>query len=720
MKSRSANRLWKKCAAILCVVCGVLAFWSSAMLCTHWDDLWSAGNFYQSGSLYQAKSLLERDVTRGMELRLHQSWGGQLDYLEQFQLEQIEKRLGPAATNYRFRVRLDNGTILWSNLEAGESMDSLEGQETGSFHVSEGRQDYYQDDARWDSTDTYTILQVWTGETYVEFDPMVLEDLTAARQYGYSYDRESDSWHWNSGQDGRIHTADLVLESAVTNPLTAEDVLWAAKEDYDAIQTWLIPAALICLLSISGTLALLTALLRAAARRPGEDEGFVLSWQDKIPYDLYLAGAAALACIPIAAGDPISVNINQYGLTVQSVVGLGVLSAAEGALALTVLMSTVRRLRARILLRETLCWRICAGIVGLVRQAAAHWPMTRRVVWLFLLYLLGTVLTGLTIILIPVYQGFVLWVLCRWVRQWRTIRDATGEIVGGKPETHIDTDGMYRDLREHAEQLNDLGSSISQAVEERLKSERFKAELITNVSHDLKTPLTSIINYVDLLKKVELSEPKALEYIEVLDRKSQRLKKLTEDLVEASKASTGTLPVALERLDFGQLVQQAMGEYEEKFLQAALTPVLSLGTGPLDILADGRHLWRVIDNLLGNCCKYALGGTRVYLDLTLWEGRVILTVKNISRDPLNVPPEQLMERFVRGDAARSSEGSGLGLSIARSLTELQGGSFRLDVDGDLFKAAVSLPAAPEEALALHAGSGEPPREMPLSPVPEET
>ena len=128
----------------------------------------------------------------------------------------------------------------------------------------------------------------------------------------------------------------------------------------------------------------------------------------------------------------------------------------------------------------------------------------------------------------------------------------------------------------------------------------------------------------------------------------------------------------------------------------------------------------MIDNLLGNCCKYALGGTRVYLDLTLWEGRVILTVKNISRDPLNVPPEQLMERFVRGDAARSSEGSGLGLSIARSLTELQGGSFRLDVDGDLFKAAVSLPAAPEEALALHAGSGEPPREMPLSPVPEET
>ena len=176
-------------------------------------------------------------------------------------------------------------------------------------------------------------------------------------------------------------------------------------------------------------------------------------------------------------------------------------------------------------------------------------------------------------------------------------------------------------------------------MEERLRSERFKAELITNVSHDLKTPLTSIINYVDLLKKVEITEPKALEYLEVLDRKSQRLKKLTEDLVEASKASTGTLPVSLERLDFGQLVQQALGEYEEKFAQAGLTPVLDQGDGCRVILADGRHLWRVIDNLLGNCCKYALSGTRVYLDLSARDGRVFLTVKNISRAALNLPPD---------------------------------------------------------------------------------
>ena len=241
--------------------------------------------------------------------------------------------------------------------------------------------------------------------------------------------------------------------------------------------------------------------------------------------------------------------------------------------------------------------------------------------------------------------------------------------MGGEPGYKIDTGHMYRDLREHAEQLNDLGAAIGSAVEEQLKSERFKAELITNVSHDLKTPLTSIINYVDLLKKEEIQDPKAREYIEVLDRKSQRLKKLTEDLVEASKASTGNLTVIRERLGFTQLLDQALGEYQEKFERSGLTPVLTRPDHELYVEADGRHLWRIINNLLGNCVKYAL------------------------------PAEQLMERFVRGDVSRTTEGSGLGLSIARSLAELQGGAFQLDIDGDLFKAVVTFPEYREPETA---------------------
>ena len=192
--------------------------------------------------------------------------------------------------------------------------------------------------------------------------------------------------------------------------------------------------------------------------------------------------------------------------------------------------------------------------------------MTHRIIVGFLLYLTGTVLTSLTVILIPFYQGAVLFLLCRWAEEWRKLRQGAQAIVGGTPETVIDTTGMKRfdDLRTHAEALNDLGSAINTAVDERLKSERMKAELITNVSHDLKTPLTSIINYVDLLKKEEVPGEKAQEYIEVLDRKSQRLKKLTEDLVEASKASTGTLQVNKERLGLVQLTDQALGEYNEK------------------------------------------------------------------------------------------------------------------------------------------------------------
>ena len=232
-------------------------------------------------------------------------------------------------------------------------------------------------------------------------------------------------------------------------------------------------------------------------------------------------------------------------------------------------------------------------------------------------------------------------------------------------------------------------------MEERLKSERFKAELITNVSHDLKTPLTSIINYVDLLKKEEVQETKAREYIEVLDRKSQRLKKLTEDLVEASKAATGALTVNRERLGFTQLLDQALGEYGEKFEKSGLTPVLTTPDHELYVEADGRHLWRVLDNLLGNCVKYAMPGTRVYLDVKSWDGKVTLAGKNISRDPLNVPAEQLMERFVRGDESRTDGGSGLGPTIARTFTEACGGAFSVQTQADLFTAAVSFPLTME-------------------------
>jgi len=220
-----------------------------------------------------------------------------------------------------------------------------------------------------------------------------------------------------------------------------------------------------------------------------------------------------------------------------------------------------------------------------------------------------------------------------------------------------------------------------------MKSERLKTELITNVSHDIKTPLTSIVNYVALMKKEGL-EGRPAEYLEVLDRQSQRLRKLTDDLVEASKASTGNLPVEPVRTDLREVVTQAVGEYAERMEAARLEPVVSLPETGVFVMADGRLMWRVLDNLLGNALKYSLPGTRVYIDVREEDGEASLSVKNISSVPLNIDVSELMERFVRGDTARSTEGSGLGLNIARSLAELQGARFGLAVDGDLFKAVI--------------------------------
>ena len=237
------------------------------------------------------------------------------------------------------------------------------------------------------------------------------------------------------------------------------------------------------------------------------------------------------------------------------------------------------------------------------------------------------------------------------------------------------------------------------AVEDQLKSERLKTELITNVSHDIKTPLTSIINCVDLLQK-EHTPAQEHAYLLVLDRQARKLKKLTEDLVELSKAASGNLPCRPSRRNVRELIDQAVGEYSERLAEAGLTPVVTVPEEELTCHADGALMWRVLDNLLSNACKYAQTGTRLYVDVRREGDFACFSFKNVSRDPLNIPAEELMERFVRGDSARSSEGSGLGLNIAGSLVELQGGEFRLFVDGDLFKAEFTVPlVAPAEEPA---------------------
>ena len=290
-------------------------------------------------------------------------------------------------------------------------------------------------------------------------------------------------------------------------------------------------------------------------------------------------------------------------------------------------------------------------------------------------------------VLMDIYVGFMLY---RSNLDRQDIVKGIRKIRDGNVNYKVDTSHLHGDNIILAEAVNSIGDGIEKAVSISMKDEKMKADLITNVSHDIKTPLTSIINYVDLIKREDIQDPKIRGYVEVLDEKSQRLKQLTVDLVEASKISSGNISLTLERINFVELINQTIGEFYEKFEQKELHPVFKPQENEIYIMADSRHLWRVIENLLNNVFKYALENTRVYMDLDLRDDngteKVVFSIKNISANELNINADELTERFIRGDVSRSTEGSGLGLSIAKSLTVAQNGTFNIVLDGDLFKA----------------------------------
>lgn len=279
------------------------------------------------------------------------------------------------------------------------------------------------------------------------------------------------------------------------------------------------------------------------------------------------------------------------------------------------------------------------------------------------------------------------------------IADAIARIAGGDTSYQMNIDGLSGKELDVAHKINQIGTGLEHALQEKVKSERLKADLITNVSHDIKTPLTSIINYVDLIKREHVPNEKVQEYLTVLEQKSQRLKTLTEDLVEASKASSGNLKLEMNRIDLVEMIWQTSGEFEEKFATRQLELVNTLPSESIMIEADGRHLWRVLENLYNNAFKYAMAHSRIYTDITCENGIAYFTIKNVSETPLNINSDELTERFVRGDVSRSTEGSGLGLSIAQSLTKLQGGTFEIQIDGDLFKARVGFAMIPPKTPA---------------------
>ena len=376
-------------------------------------------------------------------------------------------------------------------------------------------------------------------------------------------------------------------------------------------------------------------------------------------------------------------------------------AVAGGTLVITsillgVVLFLVIKLRERNLWKSSICckiFRILRWMWGHIRRFFRHFPLvwktgliTAAVLTLNLFCL--SIMSGLAWLL---WAGVVFVAVVLTAQKMKRLKEGGKHLAEGDLSYQIDTQGLRGDLLEHAENLNHIREGISAAVEEQMKSERFRSELITNVSHDIKTPLTSIINYVDFLTKEEIDNEKAQEYISVLDRQAKRLKKLTEDLVEASKAATGNVKLEMIPCRVGVLMMQVMGEYKEKTEAADLTMIPSQPEEDLEILADGRSLWRVFDNLLNNICKYSQPGTRVYQTLERQGDKAVIIYRNVSAYELNISEDELMERFVRGDKSRHTEGSGLGLSIAQNLVELQGGSFHIHIDGDLFKVIIEFP-----------------------------
>ena len=449
----------------------------------------------------------------------------------------------------------------------------------------------------------------------------------------------------------------------------------------------------------------------AAGRRPGSDQ-VRASGMNRIPLDIYAAGVGTLGTALVVLGSAVVVFL--YRRAPMAAVFFGFLM---GYLCCLMVVGFLFACAAQFKTGNGFWWRH-STIGWCLRQVVRLFRLAKRgcravlrtlpVIWQWLVTAFGmVVVTGVCLILwFTSHNGFAefffmcctftsvigcIAIICYGGWCMATLIRGARFMAQGNLQHQIPTTWMVGAFRECAVQLNALAGAANIAAERQLRSERMKTELITNVSHDIKTPLTSIINYVDLMKK-PCTEEEYRQYLEVLDRQSQRLKKLVDDLMEMSKASTGNMNVEIQRLNAGEFVNQALGEFTDKLERAELIPLFRCPENPVFMKADGRLVWRVMSNILSNAVKYALPNTRLYIDMTHQQDSVVISFKNISREELNVSAEDLMERFVRGDTSRNTEGSGLGLNIAKSLMELQGGKLELLVDGDLFKVTLIFPA----------------------------
>jgi signal transduction histidine kinase len=648
----------------------------------------------------------------------------QLEWIEKYYYLILEEAFLPAdgktllsrADNIAHYVKLKNYLIqaasdLSINYNTYMSFDDYYNQKNGVIrflycvNTEEGETFYFTNLDQFIKNKTNEeILEIFKSYgKYLYYNPDEMEydtNMNVDSSYLESY---LDNYEYTFGNHTKVFIAvDLERISSVT------DVYSVAQKAYNSVYPYWWQMIAVIILAFSLYMASFIGL-------------FVYEWKnhlkkaDTIPVEFHLMIVLLLLIVMVSGYDAINMRYF-FSEEVSTILLLAFISVVSNGIFLGILFSFIRRILHRSLLKYSICfyllhktfqftYRIGKRVFLFVKTLSfkiydngilfirTFFPY---MFFLFINLLLITLFSLLGIFIAAVFDCFVFAFIFWQNTQRLKIVKGIRTIKEGNFSYQISTKKMHGDNLVLAEAVNEIGSGLKTAVENSMKDEKLKADLITNVSHDIKTPLTSIINYVDLIKREEIENEKIKGYIQILDSKSQRLKQLTDDLVEASKISSGNIVLEMEKINVVELIQQTLGEFQTKMDEKNLVVIADLPNEAVYIYADSRRMWRVIENLFNNICKYALENTRVYLDMKtiinqLNQNMIQLSIKNISAHQLNIDAEQLTERFIRGDVSRTTEGSGLGLSIAKNLTLAQGGEFKIYLDGDLFKVILEYP-----------------------------
>ena len=589
-------------------------------------------------------------------------------------------RYGDGKTNilYCYQLRDASGKMVrYSNLDSNVS--GMTNDELSKMFTSHPKYACFNPD------------KLQTASNIEGVDSMIMKQ--AVQNYDYAFGEGSRVW------------------LALDENYSADDVFNRAKNEYGNSTKALMPSLVALIAAIVAYIVLLIVMTMLAGKVQIIDESDYKTMTnrpcklDSIPFELYFIVVCTVAGLLIAGAEVMfydRANELYRDIAGGTAVVFGGYALLANLLMLPLYLILVRKIKCKLMWNGSILKWITGKVTGGVTELYDNGQLAVRV-WLpyllFLAFNLVLVLLGVGGIIIAFIADIIIGI---WIYKDAKVRNdivaGITKISEGEIGHKVDIKGMHGDNLALAGAVNSIGDGISRAVNTSMRDEKMKADLITNVSHDIKTPLTSIINYVDFLKRENIKDEKIKGYVDILDQKSQRLKQLTDDLVEASKISSGNISLNIERLNFVELIHQSVGEFSEKFDEKGLKTMLGLPSEPVYIMADSRGIYRVVENLYNNVYKYALEGTRVYVDMEVIpkdvskpdskESRVSLLVKNISAAPLNISASELLERFARGDSSRKTEGSGLGLSIAKNLTEAMGGTFDISLDGDLFKAVI--------------------------------